>query len=575
MMQTRPAALARAAAPVALLAAVASAQTSQYTIVGTVANDRLGTSCSACADVNGDGRPDLIVGATENGNIFTVAEGYVRVYSGANASIVYTFNGAVNGDSFGAAVGSSDVNLDTRPDIVVGAPLSNAQAGNVYVFNGATGSAVPLFTFPGAAGEQFGSSVAGCGDVNNDGRPDVIAGGPAANSNRGIARVYSGLTGAVLWTINGTNVGDFLGFSVDGVGDVNNDGFADFAVGSRGAGAKIYSGQNASVIYSFPVTGTDRLGSSVAGAGDVNGDGRPDFILGAPQDGNILSPGTGYANVYSGISGALLWSFLGDNNGDRFGWSVGGGKDINGDGRMDLIVGADQNAAVPVGYARVHSGIDGALLYTVNGIASGDRLGTCVDLTGDLDGDGLGDFAAGAPGTTVGSLAQAGAVKTFETNAPPVFQAFCFGDNLDPNVTSDCPCGNFGAAGRGCANSTNASGALLSVSGSPNPDTVVMTASGMPAASTCIFLQGDALTDIVFGDGVVCAGGNIIRLRSKTATSGSASYPQAGDPSVSLRGLVTPGSGVLRFYATYYRNAAAGFCPPATFNVTNGWKMTW
>jgi hypothetical protein len=97
----------------------------------------------------------------------------------------------------------------------------------------------------------------------------------------------------------------------------------------------------------------------------------------------------------------------------------------------------------------------------------------------------------------------------------------------------------------------------------------------MPATASCIFLQGDALADTVFGDGVRCAGGTLTRLRTRTASAGAAHFPGTGDPSLSTRGGVTPGSGVLRWYQTYYRNASATFCPPATFNVTNGWRVVW
>src|SRR5262249_37347402 len=64
---------------------------------------------------------------------------------------------------------------------------------------------------------------------------------------------------------------------------------------------------------------------------------------------------------------------------------------------------------------------------------------------------------------------------------PGCFDAFCFGDGLDPNVTTICPCANFGSFGHGCANSTNPSGALLSAMGTAQPDTIVLLGSGMPA----------------------------------------------------------------------------------------------
>ncbi len=155
--------------------------------------------------------------------------------------------------------------------------------------------------------------------------------------------------------------------------------------------------------------------------------------------------------------------------------------------------------------------------------------------------------------------------------------SMCAGDG---SLATACPCANNGASGRGCANSLNAAGALLTASGHATPtDTIVLSISGTPAIATisAIFLQGDVriVAGQVFGDGVLCAGGNLVRLGSKATPAGSAQYPEAGNASVSVRGSVTPGSGVTRIYQTYYRNAAAGFCPPATFNATNGFQIVW
>ena len=154
-------------------------------------------------------------------------------------------------------------------------------------------------------------------------------------------------------------------------------------------------------------------------------------------------------------------------------------------------------------------------------------------------------------------------------------EVFCQGDGVDPTHSTGCPCGNVGVAGNGCANSANADGANLSATGTSNPDTLTLVGSGMPTNSACIYLQGDALEDAPFGDGVRCAGGNLIRLRTKSNVGGASQYPEPGDPLVSVRGLVTPGSGARRYYQTYYRNAAAAFCPPETFNVTNGRIVDW
>ena len=153
---------------------------------------------------------------------------------------------------------------------------------------------------------------------------------------------------------------------------------------------------------------------------------------------------------------------------------------------------------------------------------------------------------------------------------------FCAADGLDPNVTTPCPCGNTGGAGRGCANSVNPNGGLLVATGAPIPDTMQLQGSGMPATVSCIYLQGDGLTDTTFGDGVRCTGGTLLRLRTRANVGGASAFPDSTDTiTLSARGGVVPGSGVTRQYQTYYRNSAALFCPPETFNVTNGWKIVW
>ena len=99
----------------------------------------------------------------------------------------------------------------------------------------------------------------------------------------------------------------------------------------------------------------------------------------------------------------------------------------------------------------------------------------------------------------------------------------------------------------------------------------------MPLNVSAIYLQGSAIASagIVFGDGVRCVDGTLIRLATKLNVAGASQFPDVGDPLLSVRGGVTPGSGVTRAYQTYYRNSAAAFCPPETFNVTSGWALVW
>ena len=154
--------------------------------------------------------------------------------------------------------------------------------------------------------------------------------------------------------------------------------------------------------------------------------------------------------------------------------------------------------------------------------------------------------------------------------------SFCFGDGTLADHTTPCPCGNNGAAGNGCANSVNAGGANLDASGSTIANDVSLLGSGMPATVSCIYLQGTTQDDIAFGDGVRCTGGTLIRLRTRGNVGGASAFPDSTDTiTLSARGGVVPGSGATRYYQTYYRNSAALFCPPETFNVTNGRVIVW
>lgn len=156
--------------------------------------------------------------------------------------------------------------------------------------------------------------------------------------------------------------------------------------------------------------------------------------------------------------------------------------------------------------------------------------------------------------------------------------SFCAGDGLDPDVTTPCPCGNSGAPGRGCAWHAGPSGAALAAQGPIAPsDGLVLAASGMPlSAPSTIFLKGDQLLagGTVFGDGVRCVGGGLIRLGTKTNVGGSARYPESGNTPISVRGATPVGSGLTGWYQTYYRNAA-NYCTSATFNVTSGVRVIW
>ena len=100
----------------------------------------------------------------------------------------------------------------------------------------------------------------------------------------------------------------------------------------------------------------------------------------------------------------------------------------------------------------------------------------------------------------------------------------------------------------------------------------------VPTTSSCIFLKGDLYdsNSVNFGDGLLCTSGALIRLRTKNNVGGASQFPDSTDTvNLSTRGATPSGSGLTAYYQVYYRNAASGFCPPETFNVSNGIIVTW
>ncbi|MCI0329867.1 MAG: HYR domain-containing protein [candidate division Zixibacteria bacterium] len=276
------------------------------------------------------------------------------------------------------------------------------------------------------AGDQLGFSVAGGGDVNGDGFADFLVsipgadGGAAGNSavflDAGSVEVFSGADGSLLYQADGSSGGDRLGGSVGIQGDVNNDGLDDFIVGAPYADANgmvdagaayVYSGAGGTLLYTVGgAAESDRLGGSVGILADVNGDGKDEFLVGAPGydvggTGEMAAlPDAGAVYVYSGVDGSLLYQVTGTGAGDGLGGTVGVSGDVNADGTGDFIVGApeaDPNGLVDAGAAYVYSGTNGQLVYEIDGGAAGDRLGSSVGISGDVNADGKADFIVGAP----------------------------------------------------------------------------------------------------------------------------------------------------------------------------------
>jgi hypothetical protein len=291
----------------------------------------------------------------------------------------------------------------------------------------------PLFT--GAAwrargfqaGEALGSSVATAGDVNGDGYDDVIVGMPlfdaAPGADAGRVALCLGSPAGVLlapvWALEGGQAGERLGAAVATAGDVDGDGFADFLVASplfddRGGdeGKVVLFRGSPSVPAASPAwtsTGSEpgaQLGAALGPAGDVNGDGLDDIVVGAPRaDVGGIDAGVALA-FHGGVSGPSPtpdWTLAGDQPGALLGSSLGAAADVNGDGFMDVVVGAPgiDGPAVDSGQARLYfgssSGLTATPAWSVDGGQPGAAFGAAVNAAGDINGDGFADVVLGAP----------------------------------------------------------------------------------------------------------------------------------------------------------------------------------
>jgi len=364
-----------------------------FKVIGANPGDRAGRAPAVIGDLNGDGRAELLIGATEDG----FGTGVINVVFGkadtapvdlgdiANGIGGFVIRGELPLGLVGRSVaGIGDWNGDGRPDLLVGAP--DAGAGQAYVVFAPAGTApidladVALgrggFVLRGDAdGDSTGILVAAAGDVNRDGRGDLLIGAPEGDrayvvfggdtAPPDLAAVAQGVGG---FAVLAEAPGERAGFALAGLGDVNNDGRDDFAVGAydggpdgqgrvyvvfgRGGGAPVDLAAVAGGQGGFAITGEaagDRAGVYVARVGDLNLDGLADLAIGASRQG-ADNAGAVYV-VFGKIGGAPIdlaaiaageggFRIDGAEAGGVAGRSVAAAGDVNADGRPDLLIGA-------------------------------------------------------------------------------------------------------------------------------------------------------------------------------------------------------------------------------------------
>ncbi|MCF0063966.1 FG-GAP-like repeat-containing protein [Dyadobacter chenwenxiniae] len=270
---------------------------------------------------------------------------------------------------------------------------------------------------------QFGTSVSSAGDLNKDGYSDVIVGAPfytKGETKEGAVMVYygsaSGLN-SVATILESNQPNAKFGRAVEGLGDVNGDGFSDVIVGAP-LFDKGQFDEGAAFIYHGSAAGINLLAANIlesnqekaqfgycsAGAGDVNGDGYNDVLVGAyAYDKGHDNEGAVFVHLGSavGINNNASVVLEGNQINAQYGWSAATAGDVNGDGYSDIIVGSylydygQTNEGAVFVYHGSAQGIKASAAIRLESNQPEAKQGIAVACAGDVNGEGYSDVMIG------------------------------------------------------------------------------------------------------------------------------------------------------------------------------------
>lgn len=471
-----------------ILSSIPTAQLStQPKIYGDQSNGYCGDHVANIGDYNGDGYSDFAFtcsynsagGNSNTGQIFVIYGGsdtakslqyqdlYVSDYSSPNylGNDGVVINGQTN-DYLGNAIDAiGDFNKDSYDDFVVCSTNANSYYGRCYIFFGQStddssylnfinledtyynsGSYYYIIDAPSLC--NFGHSVAGIGDIDNDGFADFAIGAYSFNNDGavfvihgGIGIAYAASSKSFISVTNSSNVVMIygptysdMGYSISGGKDLNNDGYPDMAVSARFSGVVfIIHGQSFRRTH-FSVSDTNIIdnyaivrqpsnsynygfGTTVLVASDFNGDGFSDLVISDPNQGSNSTKSKVYVMFGGNIQASNFFYLSTDNNNcvlitatsapdEYIGTALGDAGDMNGDGIADLLISSTAAGTVAylidgyegsanVGYEISLSSATGqAAALQYNSQSSQFTTGNLVGI-GDIDGDGYNDAIIG------------------------------------------------------------------------------------------------------------------------------------------------------------------------------------
>jgi hypothetical protein len=412
------------------------------------AGQQFGFAVAPAGDVNGDGFADVIVGADLYSAAGFTGRGAAFVFhggaSGLAAAPARTLVGPADTNArFGAAVATAgDLNGDGFADVIAGAPNGTGNVGKVALHLGSAGgvlaAADTVLTGPGNAA-LFGWTVSTAGDVDGDDYTDVLIGAPGFDTARGRAQLLfggpQGIESGMLLFNPVVAEHERFGTCVATAGDLDGDGFADFAVsalnsgtGNQGRVSVFFGGFDGPTwrgeVYPPNPSEASNFGESVAASGDVDGDGFGELLVGDPFDG----PGDTYRGRAHLFAAPRSQPFLADDwpqvaaqPGTRYGSALAILPHPSGSDFASLAIGDPQFDGV--GRLTLHAGFppQGVSPIFSGSMAGGTTFqgfGARIVDAGDMNGDGYTDFAVSSPTVDAGAVSQAGRVDLVNGDQP-------------------------------------------------------------------------------------------------------------------------------------------------------------